>query len=310
MGQFLKDALLSALNQTRPPDEIVISDNWSTDNTPELLALYAHHPVLRVIRPPSHLTLAENYAFAVNQCSGDLICILDADNILEREFLNVCVAAFQQCRDIAFCTTGRWEIDEQGNIIGRSGLSYPGQLLQFPRSVKYFMKGCRYTISATLWKAGPLKRWLAECKDLAVAIDWFLALTVATEGSVRFIQRPLIRYRFHSGSTSRSNTDRWTYDMYIMCRQLHKLWAHDPTLAPVIRGLCRKIAKGFLAGRQYDQLQPNQASELWNFFQSYLTPFERTSVGRAWLVSQHKFQEHLSAMKGIIKRLWCMKGLR
>ena len=40
-ADFLAQTLDSLLAQTRPPDEILVSDHYSTDNTQEVLARYA-----------------------------------------------------------------------------------------------------------------------------------------------------------------------------------------------------------------------------------------------------------------------------
>src|SRR6202020_733537 len=49
-ADYLEETILSLLNQTRPPDEIVISDHYSTDDTPEIIEKYAGH--VRGVKPP------------------------------------------------------------------------------------------------------------------------------------------------------------------------------------------------------------------------------------------------------------------
>ena len=55
-ADFLEETILSLLNQTRPPDEIVISDHFSTDRTPEIIAKYSGH--VRHVQPPLGSTSA------------------------------------------------------------------------------------------------------------------------------------------------------------------------------------------------------------------------------------------------------------
>lgn len=49
-ADFLEETILSLLNQKRPPDEIVISDHYSTDHTPDIIAKYASQ--VRGLKPP------------------------------------------------------------------------------------------------------------------------------------------------------------------------------------------------------------------------------------------------------------------
>ena len=53
---LLLQALESVLAQTRPADEIIVSDNASPDDTAErVLALAQRHPQLRLLRQPKNL---------------------------------------------------------------------------------------------------------------------------------------------------------------------------------------------------------------------------------------------------------------
>src|SRR5258706_14655857 len=74
-ASYLERALTGLLNQTRPPDEILIIDDGSTDNTAEVASRF---PV-KVIRHPKNkgLASARNTAFA--NASFELVAAIDAD---------------------------------------------------------------------------------------------------------------------------------------------------------------------------------------------------------------------------------------
>jgi Glycosyl transferase family 2 len=74
---YLGEALDSVLGQTRPPDQVVVVDDGSTDTTPDVLAGY---PV-EVIR----LEHTGNPAVVLNAglraAQGDLVALLDSDDV-------------------------------------------------------------------------------------------------------------------------------------------------------------------------------------------------------------------------------------
>ena len=60
-AEYLEETILSVLNQTVAAYEIVVSNNHSTDDTEKILDKYSD--VIRVIQPPTHLTMVENWNF-------------------------------------------------------------------------------------------------------------------------------------------------------------------------------------------------------------------------------------------------------
>jgi glycosyltransferase involved in cell wall biosynthesis len=80
--RFLPLQLASILEQTRPPDEVILCDDGSSDRTVEILedfAARAPFPV-RLIRNPYTLGSTENFIQAISLCTGSLIALSDQDD--------------------------------------------------------------------------------------------------------------------------------------------------------------------------------------------------------------------------------------
>jgi glycosyltransferase involved in cell wall biosynthesis len=79
-GQFIKEQLDSILNQTRAVDEIIISDDSSTDQTVEIILSFAD-PRIKLFEKQQFSSPIFNLEFALKQASGDYIFLADQDDV-------------------------------------------------------------------------------------------------------------------------------------------------------------------------------------------------------------------------------------
>lgn len=93
----LERALDSALAQTYQPLEIVVSDNASTDGTPQLLAetTSAVH-ALTVVTQHENLGPARNFEATISLARGEYFMWLADDDAIDPEFVERCVERLQR----------------------------------------------------------------------------------------------------------------------------------------------------------------------------------------------------------------------
>ncbi len=90
-GESLRPLLDSILDQTLPPDEVVICDGGSTDETLAILDEYSRWLPLRVIvAPGSNISQGRNRAIAA--ATGDIIAATDAGVVLSPTWLEELLA--------------------------------------------------------------------------------------------------------------------------------------------------------------------------------------------------------------------------
>jgi glycosyltransferase involved in cell wall biosynthesis len=91
---YVGEAIDSALDQTYPAAEIIVSDDGSHDNSCDVIESYVSRGLgVRLLRNP-HGGMAANLNSAYRNCSGDIICLLDADDVFLPGKIEAVVNAF------------------------------------------------------------------------------------------------------------------------------------------------------------------------------------------------------------------------
>ncbi|MCZ7525077.1 MAG: glycosyltransferase family 2 protein [Acidimicrobiia bacterium] len=112
-------AVTCALSQERPPDEVVVVDDGSTDGTAELLADFG--PELRYVRQ-EHEGAAAARNRGVQEATGDWIAFLDSDDVWLPDHLRAVEAALEGTsgeaslyfRDVTWSSGDRAGEDREG----------------------------------------------------------------------------------------------------------------------------------------------------------------------------------------------------
>jgi glycosyltransferase involved in cell wall biosynthesis len=111
---YLESALRSALGQTHADFEIVVADDSSSAAT-RSTALALGDARMRYVARPSRLGPAENHRRALLGCRGELVALLNQDDLWEPRFLEVLVGELRSRpeAELAFCD--HWIVDADGS---------------------------------------------------------------------------------------------------------------------------------------------------------------------------------------------------
>ena len=80
-GKYLREQLDSIYAQTLLPDEVIVVDDCSTDETISILEEYKEKYGLKFFRNDNNLGYNRNFEKAISLCSGDYIALSDQDDI-------------------------------------------------------------------------------------------------------------------------------------------------------------------------------------------------------------------------------------
>jgi glycosyltransferase involved in cell wall biosynthesis len=202
--------LLSILDQSLRPSEIVISDGGSQDGTVAILEDFVvqarsaapETKVILLTSPDEQLDVSANFARAVRACSGEYVALADQDDVWESERLSASVVALS--RDTAWLAgSDALLVDQDGESTRttvfeqfESRLITRGDLVDDPLKVllrQNFIPGMTMTgVRAEFEKLLPVPDgWLH---------DYWFALNAAVDDRLVVLDRPLVRYRQHSSN--------------------------------------------------------------------------------------------------------------
>lgn len=124
-GKYIATALESVLAQRYRPAEIVVVNDGSTDDGPQIVeAMARNHPIRLLHKPNGGQSSARNFGAA--HTTSELIALLDQDDIWYPDHLEQLVRPFMRPseRELGWVYSNLDEIDEAGRLIARCCLRF------------------------------------------------------------------------------------------------------------------------------------------------------------------------------------------
>ncbi len=124
-AEFIGETLQSLISQSQPADKIVVVDDGSSDNTPEIVSEFIEkHPEISLINnvsegkhlPGSKVVKAFNLGFKTLDDDFDIVCKFDADLIFPKDYLEKISLHFKENTKIGM-VGGFCEIQKNGEWI-------------------------------------------------------------------------------------------------------------------------------------------------------------------------------------------------
>lgn len=198
--RFLKEQVLSVINQTYKPSEIIICDDGSTDSTVtilEQLCLDFPDAHIKLYVNKNNLGYQKNFEKAVKLCTGEYIALCDQDDVWlpnKMETLLSNIGSNMMIHSDASL------IDKNGKVLCKS---FTRQYGKKHKPVFLDLIMCPYITGCTaLFR----KELVPETVSFPVSIphDYFLSL-LAPSGSITYCNRPLVLYRQHENNIIGAN---------------------------------------------------------------------------------------------------------
>jgi len=117
-GAYLREALKSLLDQTRQPDEIILVDDGSTDDSIAIITEVARDAPLRLIRHQHNVGAVASYREGLNASTGTYAYLGAADDRVRPGFFEHALGMLEQHPTAGFCASLSECIDEQSASMG------------------------------------------------------------------------------------------------------------------------------------------------------------------------------------------------
>jgi hypothetical protein len=216
-ARFLEQQLDSIAAQATPPDELVVSDDGSADETVALVDQFAARAPFPVARHVNDRRLgpARNFEAAIRRCRGDVVALADQDDVWLPQKLARLRAAFAAAGSIGLAFSDCELIDEQARPLGTTGWTAIGLRARDREAIDHddafrVLVARQHRAGGTV--TGATMAFRAAVTDLAFPLpdavagsgkgllhDGWIALAAAAVAPVGLVPESLVRHRQHPG---------------------------------------------------------------------------------------------------------------
>jgi glycosyltransferase involved in cell wall biosynthesis len=233
-ARTIRETVQSALDQEDVALEVIVVDDGSSDNTPELVETIADPRVRLVRQPNGGAPSARNTG--IEHSRGDWVAFLDSDDLWVPHKLKAQLGALATFPGGFAAQSSAYLVDDDMKVLQiRRCVQPENNLLTFLR-----FQNLPAAASSWLVRRDVIERVGRFDPELVILEDWDLSIKLARYGDPLNMEEPLTLYRQHPGNRSLN------LDIHIDSgfRVLARLFA-DPELPADIRARKREIYARF-----------------------------------------------------------------
>jgi glycosyltransferase involved in cell wall biosynthesis len=218
-GSFLGETLESLLLQDEPFHEIVVSNNHSTDSTADVLRDFAGR--VRVVMPPTHLSMAANWNFTISQLTGDWVSLLSSDDLALPNFARSVSETIAATPDAVLFRAAWIDIDASGATVDERHLLTVSPVTQPPRTLYEQRLGPKGSFAAFALRRDIWQQVGGFPEEVTLVGDWGMWLLAGALGKIVYCDRPIAKYRGgHQSSVIRGRHHIHMHELYVVYSEL------------------------------------------------------------------------------------------
>jgi teichuronic acid biosynthesis glycosyltransferase TuaG len=200
-AHLVPETIDSILKQTYPDFELIVVDNFSTDDTEKVVKGYRDRRI-RYFKNDNGGVIAVNRNYGINQARGEYIAFCDDDDLWLPDKLEKQLQEFEKDERLGLVCTNAVLFNEAGDL----GLFHETGLPEKFFTLDSLVRTNRIICSSVLIKKGAIDD--VGLFDTSPAIftgeDLELWLRIARKYNLKYLDLPLIKYRVHSGNIKKS----------------------------------------------------------------------------------------------------------
>jgi len=226
---YLKQSLGSAVHQTYPNIEIIVSDNCSTDSTEAVVQSF-NDSRIRYFKQEENIGAFKNFNFCVQESTGDYFLLLGDDDLIDNDFVEICVKAADYSTDVGIIRTGTRTIDSQGRLLTKATNRVDGLPTEGFFRGWFAGKTALYPCS-TLFNAKRLKEIGGFKPENNLFLDGFVIVKLAAKFGRVDVRDIKASFRKHpSEMTFAANVGDWCEDSLMLLELMCDLISENKAL--------------------------------------------------------------------------------
>jgi glycosyltransferase, family 2 len=190
--KYIKEQLSSILNQLSEKDEIIISDDSSTDKTVEIIESFQDKRI-KILKNNKFRQPNLNFEKALKYSKGDIIFLSDQDDVWVENKVEIIL---NQLKKYDLIVSDAFITDEKLNITNESLFS---EINSNRGILKNIIKNTYYGCCIT-FKRKVLKKALPFPKTREIGHDLWLGIIADRYFKVKFLKEKLIYFRRHENN--------------------------------------------------------------------------------------------------------------
>lgn len=317
-ARFLPQQLGTIIHQTRLPDEVIICDDCSTDNTCEILNEFAATApfLVKIFNNERTLGSTQNFSQAVSLCTGSLIALADQDDMWHPSRLARSEQELLQHSEAGL-------LFSEGDLMDDEDRPLPASLwttFEFPPPVQRRLASgdtlvCvqfRFVTGATIMFRSSLRNHCLPIGAGWIHDEW-LAASIPLFSELLPLNERLIRYRRHTLQQVGMLQIPALHRMELACSMLfnpdvaeQKHWSRIRSTATLTQVLCDRFAKASLEQKGSERLAAYKA---YAAFLQFRLQLPRSRIARLLPIlkrrSQYVRYTKYAGVSSILKDFCC-----
>lgn len=203
--RYLPELLDSLKQQTRLPDELVVCDDGSSDETLSVVRSFAGDapfPVYIHVNPVN-LGFNRNFLSGAARCTGDLIAFCDQDDVWKPEKLAVCARVFDDT-EVMIAVHAAEVVDQDLHPLGYAVHDFGSTRVVGPLGADPFFgpRGFSIVCRSTLLKLMPFEKRPRNVDGQPQDYDEWIGFLGNVFGKTAYLEARLVLYRQHGHSVT------------------------------------------------------------------------------------------------------------
>jgi glycosyltransferase involved in cell wall biosynthesis len=203
-ARYLGEAIESVLAQTFTDYELIVSDNASTDATPEICSRYQDHPAFRCVRYEELVGQGGNWNRCLSHARGEYVALLHSDDRYLPDFLERRVRVLERYPGVGLAFGAVRLIDPHGAPAGEQVFAPESFVNPEPEFLKDVLMGCVINPVSPMVRRRCYEEVGTFREDRLWGIDWDMWLRLAARYGVAYACEISAEYRIHGGSGTAS----------------------------------------------------------------------------------------------------------